>query len=38
MIVTLRTMDMRTRWNSQSLLKSLIEFLMALRERGLEGK
>jgi hypothetical protein len=31
-------MDMGTRWNSHSRLETLIEFLRALRERGLEVK
>jgi hypothetical protein len=38
MIVTLRSIDMRTRWNSHLLLGDLIEFVRALREKGLEGK
>jgi hypothetical protein len=37
MIVTLGSMDMRIRWNSQSLLVNLMVFLRALRERILKG-
>jgi hypothetical protein len=29
--------DKRTKWNSQPLSESVMEFLRALRERGLEG-
>jgi hypothetical protein len=33
MIVTLGLVDMRTRWNRQPLLESLMLFLPAVRER-----
>jgi hypothetical protein len=44
MIVTLLwfqtdgTLDMRTRWTSQTLSESCMEFLRVLWERGLVGK
>jgi hypothetical protein len=33
----METIDTRTRWNSQPLSESSMEFLRALKERGFEG-